>query len=141
MPFDKPGPSRGDADGFGRPKIGGTLATKHANVTFEDTTAKALFTIPEGAVIVQWIANVSEAFNDGTAAVLDVGDGTIADRFAADLNVASVGQVVTGFAADELFAARLTEDVAVEAVYTGTADDATEGAATVAVIYYLAIEQ
>lgn len=140
MVFAAPGPSAVDDDGFGRPRIGGALGVKHANATFEDTTAATLFTLPQGAVIVQWVVNVSEAFNDGTAAVVDLGDGTTADRFAADLDVSTLGQLVTGFATGELFSTPLAADTPVAATYTGTADDATEGIATVACIYYLSPE-
>ncbi len=129
-----------DADGFTPPLAGGTLAVKYGSLTFENGAANPaeLFTLPEGAVIVGWLVNVTTAFNDTGTDVLDLGDGTTANRFANDLNVASAGQIVTGFDPDELFDA-LDAPTTIHATYVGEnaggVGAASAGAATVAAFY------
>lgn len=130
-----------DADGFTPPLAGGAVAVKYGNLTFENVAAaKAeLFTLPEGAVIVGWLVNVTTAFNDAGTDLLDIGDGTTANKYANDLDLSSVGQIVTGFDPDEMYAA-LAAPVTFYGTYVGqnpppSGDTATAGAATVAVFY------
>jgi len=129
-----------DADGFTPPPAGGTLAVKYGGLTFENGAANPaeLFTLPEGAVIVGWEVNVTAAFNDTGTDLLDIGDGTTANRFADNLDVASLGQIVTGYDPNELFVV-LDVPVTVHATYMGQhaggVGAATTGAATVAVFY------
>lgn len=123
-----------DADGFGPPALGGRVNIRYGQVAHTDTTARALFTLPAGATIVGWMVNVAAAFNDSTTDLLDIGDGATADRFAANLDVSAVGQIVNGFVPGELFTP-LGEETTVYGTYTGGTGDASAGAATVACLY------
>ncbi len=123
-----------DNDGFTPPTIGGVLAVKFNTVDFNDVAAKTLFTLPEGAVIVNWVVNVSTAFNSSGDDFLDIGDDTTGNRFADNLNVGAVGQIVNGFDDDELLVA-LTDETIITATYVPGVADQNAGAATVAVIY------
>lgn len=132
--FVAPSSFPADADGFGRPPAGGTLAVKHAVLTFEDATATRLFTIPHGAIPVAWLVDVQTAFDAGTSNVIDLGTSDTADAYAADLAVGTAGQITSGFTG--LFT-QLTEDTDVYGVYTEGGGAATEGTAVVALIYYM----
>ncbi len=123
-----------DADGFGPPALGGRVNVKYGQVAYTDTTPKALFTLPAGATIVGWQVNVSVAFNDGTTDLLDLGDGATGNRFADNLDVSAVGQIVNGFVPGELFTP-LGEETTVHGTYTGGTGDASAGVATVACLY------
>jgi len=125
-----------DTAGFGPPQFGGVLNARFGTVTYQDTTARALFTLPEGAMLVGWVTNVDEGFDDTGTDLLDLGDGTTADRFAADLDVSALGQIVNGYAADELFVA-LTEETTVYGTFTGQNGNAAHGSATVCVLYII----
>ncbi len=62
-----------------------------ATVAYTDTVAKALFTIPAGAYIVEWVINVTTAFNsDGTDQV-NLGITGTAAKFASALDVSTTG--------------------------------------------------
>lgn len=124
-------------DGFAPPVYGGTLAVEYADVTFEDTSAVDLFTLPLGAVIVGWIVNITTAFDGGGTNLLDIGYSGSAAAYANDLNVSATGQITYGFVASALFGTPLQETVTVTATYIDGAADATEGAATVCVLYVL----
>lgn len=123
-------------DGFSHPAYGGTLAVKSNTVVYTDTT-KTLFALPVGAVIVTWIVNVSTAFNSSGTDLLDIGISGTTQKYAAALNVAATGQIVTGYVAAELGQAPLTGEVTVIATYTESVADASAGALTVTVLYYL----
>lgn len=136
QPFASPDTFVTDSDTFAPPTYGGAVAVKFATVEYTDTTAKNLFTLPEGAVIVDWSVNVSTAFNDGASNQLDIGITGTADYFANNLNVGSVGQIRTGFVPSRIATTPLTEDTLVTATYTpGTSAGA--GVATVIVFYIL----
>lgn len=124
------------ADGFTPPAYHGTVAVKYATVAYTDTTAKPLFVLPKGAILVGWLVNVSTAFNGSTTDVLDIGTSATGDAYAADLSVASAGQLASGFVVGALFTA-LTDDVTVTATYADGAGDATMGAATICAFYIL----
>ncbi len=123
-----------DSDGFAPPTFGGALAVRFNTVAFTDTTPKTLFTLPQGAVIVAFIVNVSTAFNSSGDDFLDIGDDVTGNRFADNLNVDTVGQIVSGFDDDELFSA-LAAETTVTATYAPGVADQNAGAATVAAIY------
>lgn len=130
------GPSRAitDQDGFAPPSFGGAVAVKFAQVTYQNTTPKRLFSLPAGAEIVGWLTNVSTLFNAGSGNLLDIGDGATGNRFADNLNVGSVGQLVTGYADDELFVP-MTGEVDVYATYVPSGTTPSAGAAVVACFY------
>ncbi len=142
MGFMTSGRGPHDADGFAPPTYGGPIAVKYGQVTYQNGAAApaTLFTLPKGAVIVGWMTNVVTPFNDSGTDVLDIGVTGTANRFADNLDVSSAGQIVTGYDDDELYVP-LTGDTTVIGSYIGQnaggAGAATEGAATVAVLYML----
>jgi len=137
--FTTPGRYYSSSDGFAPPNFGGTLAVMFNTVAYTDTTAKALFTLPRGAVIVSVAVNVETAFNDTGTDLLDIGISTDADKYAVNLDVSSAGQIVTGFVASELlqFGTPLTADVTVQATYTGSNADPSAGLAQIVFTYCL----
>ena len=125
-----------DSDGFAPPLLGGSLAVKHARVTFANTTTANLFKLPKGAVIVDFIVNVRTAFNSSGTDLLDIGDASTGNRFKNDLDVASSGQTVTGWVVGELFTP-LTDETQITAIYAQSVADASAGSADIACIYYV----
>lgn len=125
-----------DEQQFGRPLLGGSIAVMYNTVAYTDTTAKTLFVLPTGAVILQWLVNVTTAFNDSGTDLLDIG-GAAANTYANDLDVSATGQITAGYTAAQMFATPLTGPVTVTATYTGQNSNASAGAATVAVFYAL----
>lgn len=125
-----------DQDGFGPAALGGRVNVKFASVTFEDTTAKALFTLPQGAEIVDWQVNVTTAFNGSGTDLLDIGKAGDGDAFANDLNVATATQLKTGFVPSAMFTP-LAEDTTVTATFAQSVADADAGEAVVACFYIL----
>lgn len=137
-----PGGFVSDSDAFTIPNFGGTVGVRYGTVTFEDTTATTLFTLPAGAVPIDIYVDVTTAFDDTTGATLDVGLAADGDYFVNDLDVSSAG--VSRYGDTSVIAARMTtgttaleEDSAVTVQYTGTDGDATEGEAVVAILYIL----
>lgn len=104
---------------------------QRATIAYTDTLAKDLFTLPSGAVILGFFVNVTTAFDDsGSSDLLDIGDGTTADRFIADKDVGTAGISLVP-SVDET---ALGAETVVKGVYTpGTG--ATAGAATITVLY------
>ena len=117
-------------DGFGPVQFGGAVNVRIGTLDYTDTAAKRLFRLPKGAEIVGWTVNVPTAFDAGTGNVLDLGDGVTPNRFANDLALGTAGQVVTGFAPDEI-ATPLAASADVYATYVPTGDAPTEGEAQV----------
>jgi hypothetical protein len=107
------------------------LQAQRATLAHTDTTAKDLFTLPAGAILVGFVVNVTTAFDDsGGSDLLDLGDGTTADRFVADQDVGSTGLSLLA-SADE---SALSAATVVKGLYTpGTG--ATAGAATITALY------
>ena len=138
-----PGNFVSDSDTFGIPTFGGPVAARYNTVTYEDTSAKDLFHLPAGAVIIDYTVQVTEAFNSGDSGTLEVGLGTNADALVNDLNVLAAGDTrndAGGGATlllDELFGDPLEEDTVVTATYTGAGTAADEGEAVVIVYYML----
>ncbi|HML22095.1 MAG TPA: hypothetical protein PKD09_10615 [Aggregatilinea sp.] len=123
-------------DGFGPVQLGGAVNARFGTLDYTDTTAKRLFRLPKGAEIVGWMVNIPTAFDASTGNVLDLGDGTTANRFANDLALGTAGQVVTGFDPAEM-ATPLAADTDVYATYVPTGDAATEGAAQVICLFVM----
>jgi hypothetical protein len=124
-----------DGDGFAPPLLGGSLAVKHNTIANTNTTPKNLFSLPRGAVIVGWIVNVRTAFNSSGTDLLDIGDSSVGNRFKNDLDVAAVGQIVTGWVQSELFTP-LTADTQITGTYAQSVADSNAGLADVCCIYY-----
>lgn len=105
-------------------------------ISFEDEAQTVTVGyLPKHAVVIGGGVVVTEVFNDGTADVLDIGIDADADEIAGALDLTALG--VTP--ADNLAGAdalRVTADEAVvTALYSGTNNDATTGAAVVFVTY------
>lgn len=125
-----------DEQQFGRPLLGGSVAVMYNTITFEDTDDTDLFTLPTGAVILQWLVNVTTAFDDSGTDLLDIG-GAASNTYANDLDVAATGQITAGYVPSQILAAPLSEPVTVTGKYIGQNGNATEGEAVVCVFYAL----
>ncbi len=119
------------------PNFGGTLGIKYATLEYTDTTAKELFTLPSGAVILDFWINVSVAFNDTGTDLVDIRDSTTDDRYVAALDVSPIGLLTAQSDPTELMQDPYTEPVVVEGLFTGSNADASAGTAVVTVIYAL----
>lgn len=135
-PFLSPQTFVTDTDGFAPPPAGGTMGSRYNFFTFSDAT-KTLFSLPAGAVIVEWLVNVTQAFNSagGTNNLL-LGDGTTNNRYANNMSVASAGQIQTGFVTTEFFNTPYKAPVTVVSTYSQSGT-ATQGTAWVSVQYIL----
>lgn len=107
------------------------LRALRATLTYTDTTAKDLFTLPSGAMLIGFTIHVSTAFDDSGSDLIDIGDGTTADRFVAGHD-ASSGGISLVASADE---AALSAGTVVKGVYAGGNTDASAGAATITALY------
>jgi hypothetical protein len=127
-------------DGYAPAALGGVVNVKWGEFTYENVTANEaeLFTLPKGAQITGWVIAPSAGF-DATTPVLDVGDGTTADRFAADIALpADTDHITEGFDGSEMFAA-LEEATTFYATYA-EASGGSAGAAKVGVYYVIVAE-
>lgn len=108
---------------------------QRATLAHTDTTAKNLFTLPAGAVLLGFFIHITEAFNDsGDSDILDLGVDGAADRFVADVDCGTAGLTLQP-SADE---AALAAETVVQGTYTpGTG--ATAGAATITALYLLPV--
>jgi hypothetical protein len=107
------------------------LRAQRATLAYTDTTAKTLFTLPIGAIILAFIVNVTTVFNDSGTDLIDIGvDGT-PERFVADIDGSSAG-IVLKASADE---AALGAATAVKGVFTGQNANANAGAMTITALY------
>ncbi len=102
-----------------------------ATLAYSDTTARELFTLPAGAIILGFVINVTTAFDDTGTDLVDLGDGDTADRFVADFDASSAGLTLQP-SADE---GALAADTVVQGVYAGGNGDAANGAATISCLY------
>ena len=107
------------------------LRAQRATLAYTDTTAKDLFTLPAGSILIGFTLNVSEAFDDTGTDLVDIGDGTTADRFVADHDASSAGMSLV--ASDDETA--LSADTVVKGTYTGQNSNASAGAATITALY------
>lgn len=135
MVFVAPNNYPKNADGFTPPAFGGTEALVFATIAYTDTTAKSLFTLPQGAVVTGIVVDVTTAFNDGGTDLLDIGITGTGAYYVNDLSVASVGQPAVTVVAGRLFATALTEPTVVTATYIPGTPDASAGVATIAFRY------
>ena len=106
---------------------GGVLVGLTATVAYTDTTAKNLFVVPNGAIIVGIDVNVSTAFNSSGTDLLDIGKTGTANHFKNDLDVSAAGQTVTGWSNLGAVAA----DTQITATYVQSVADAAAGAARI----------
>lgn len=118
--------------------------SKLAAVTFADTTARQIMSLPKGAIIagIYIIGSVTASGGTLSAATLNVGSTTTATEYVAAFDVYGAtgeGYHPAGAAAvGSALCTPLTADVAVYAKYIeGTGSGATAGAWTVKVEWYM----
>src|ERR1051326_2294604 len=107
-----------------------------ASLAYTDTTAKALFTIPDTAVIVQWIINVTTAFNDSGTDQVNIGVSGTAAKFASALDVSTTGLKTSGVVLTQVGNAQSGAQ-AVLGIYAGQNSNASAGAMYIMVEYVI----
>jgi hypothetical protein len=130
-------------DFFAYPNFGGTIGVMAGSFAYTDTTAKTLFTLPAGAVPIDWWVDITTDFNAATTDVLDLGAAADADYFANDVDIATKALLragVTGSVSGRL-GVKFTEDTAITALYAGTGTAATTGEANVFMIYMIGSDE
>lgn len=128
-----------DGKNFTAPRFGGDVAVKFATFAYTDTTAKALFTLPAGSVVIDYIADVQTVFNDSGTDLLIVGTSDNDDAYVDDLSGASLGRFRAGAGATtpitSLFNTPFARDTVIYGKFTGQNADATTGLVMVALFY------
>lgn len=123
-------------DGSGVPVGGNVVGTLRATLAYTDTVAKALFTIPAGAVITGWVLNVTTLFNSDGTDLVDIGITGTAEKFAANVDVSSTGLKSTGIVAAEIGAVQAVA-APVLGIYANGGSAASTGAMTIMVNFYI----
>jgi hypothetical protein len=116
--------------------VGGVVNVLRATLAFGDTVAKALFTIPAGAIIIDWVINVTTAFDDTGTDQVDIGVSGTAEKFAANLDVSTTGLKTTGVVAAEIGAVQATAQP-VLGIYAGQNANAAAGAMVIMCRYFI----
>ena len=111
------------------------LRVKHGTVTRSDTTATELFKLPKNAIPLFVVVSGTTASDAGTTAVVDVGNGSTDDHFAADVNVKTNGAVAQ-FAGANMGSA-LTADTKITGKYSETGTASTTGGGWEVSVYYI----
>ncbi len=104
-----------------------------ATLAYTDTVAKALFTIPDGAIILQWILKVGTAFNSDGTDLVQIGVSGTASKFALDLDVSATG-LKTAYVLTQIGIAQSGAQ-AVLGIYANGGSAASTGAMTISCIY------
>jgi hypothetical protein len=137
MPFVGAGAFPGDTQGFTPPVFGGTVAVMIATVTYEDSTARTIFTLPEDAMVIDITVDVAQAFNDSGTDFLDVGIPGTGDYFIDGLDVDTEGvhrYGATGFE-PKGFITFSGGEMPITAQFLGQNGNADEGSAIIAFYY------
>lgn len=142
MPYVQPKNYEGfDGNGnFAPPVFGGTLACMIGAFDYTDTDNPTLFTLPAGAVPIDWLIDIGTDFNAGTDNNLDIGLGTDADYFALNVAIGTQGLYragASGTVFGRLGGTPLTEDTAVTVDYKPSGTAAGTGAARLIMWYIL----
>lgn len=124
-----------DSDGYGGVVLGGAVNVRTGTVIFSQNGVTAyIATLPKGAEIVGWQTVVKTAFDDTGTDLLDIGDGTTANRFADNIDISTTGQKLTGYDPDE-YNTPLDVQTQIFATYTGQNSNAAAGEADVSVFF------
>lgn len=113
--------------------------TKTAILTYLDTTAKVLFTLPKGAVLLAMYAKIKTAFNDTGTDLLDIGDAADNARLVNDQSLATAATSLVALTV--LLAGRLSDTLTItgeyEVVgkYIGANSDASAGVVEIFAVY------
>jgi hypothetical protein len=121
-----------NSDNLAAPDLGG-VAVWDGTFDKGDTTAKTLFTLPAGAVPLDWWIDVTVDFNAGTNNDIDFGISTDDDYFAADLAIGTLAVYRLGdtnYVAGRM-GVQLTVPTAVQVIYKPTGTAVTTGDARV----------
>lgn len=115
---------------------GDVAVSQTFNITFNDTTAATVVTLPENSQILDFVVDVTTAFDAGTTNTIDVGTAADPDAFVDGVDVSSTGRILGSATAAVLpnYAAS-TSRVEVQAAFASTGAAATAGAATITVTY------
>jgi len=106
-----------------------------ATFTHEDATAKDLFALPAGAVLIGFQVFVTEAFNDTGTNEGDIGlKGTADDHYAAGVDVSTAGLKAPTYTNLGVIGAG---GAVITGKFTGQNSDASQGAATVVALYFM----
>jgi len=138
-----PGNAILDGNQFAPPTFGGATAIMAGSFDYTDTSAKTLFTLPAGAVPLDWWLDITTDFNAGTTDVLDLGAAADADYFANDIDISTQALLragVTGAVAGRL-GVRFLEETAITALYAQSGTAATTGEANFFMIYMIGGDQ
>ncbi len=107
------------------------VVMQQATVTYQNTSAKALFSLPAAAVPLFAIVQTETAFDDTGTDLLQIGAGSDADYFASGISVAAAGGQLIALNQSPV----LTKQTQVTATYTGENGNAAAGRAKVFMIY------
>lgn len=113
----------------------GLLRAQRATLAFGDTVAKDLFTLPAGAVIVDWIINVTTLFNSDGTDLVDIGVSGTAEKFFANIDVSSTG-LKTGAVATQIGVVQATAQV-VQGIFAAGGSAASTGAMSIVCLYFV----
>lgn len=118
--------------------VGNVVLSQTGSIAYTDAgTAVAIGTIPANSQIIEIYVDVTTAFDGTGTDLVDLGDGTTANLYADNLDVASAARVLASSDASQLaeLADVGTSDVTVYATYTDSNGDAAAGAATITILY------
>ncbi len=105
-----------------------------ATLAYTDTVAKTLFTIPDGAYIVEWVLNVTTAFNSDGTDLVQIGVSGTASKYALNLDVAATGLKTTGVVLTQVGVAQSGAQI-VTGIYANGGSAASTGAMTIICMY------
>ena len=110
-----------------------------ATLSYTDTTATEIFVLPSGARIVDWVVNVTTAFNDSGTDYLTVGISGDTDSIIDDLSVAAKGRCsITTELVDP--GKETTAMTPIYATYTGSNGDSTAGQLELTCLFSLEVD-
>lgn len=99
-------------------------------VTYQNTAAKALFSLPPGTIPLFAIVQVETAFNDSGTDLLALGKGADGDYFASGIDLSTAGGKLVMLNQSAPLAAK----AGVTATYSGQNGNATAGRAIVLLV-------
>lgn len=106
----------------------GVVMALVASLAYTDAAVpKALFTIPDTAVIIDWVLNVTTAFNSSGTDLVGIGVSGTQTKFAATVDVSATGLKTTGVVLTQVGNAQSGAQ-AVTALYSQSVADASAGA-------------
>lgn len=118
--------------------VGNVVLSQKGTIAYtDDGTAVAIGTIPANSQIIEIYVDVTTPFDGTGTDLVDLGDGSTANLYADNLDVASAARVLASSDASQLaeLADVGTSDVTVYATYTDSNGDAAAGAATITILY------